>query len=89
MWADLERSPGNENIKLNAVRIIDSDGSTSPIVDIQKPVILEMEYRCLQVKVQLYRNPEIPSDRNESKTIFKPQESEVEILPVISKLSTK
>ena len=54
VWKDINRSPGNNNVRLNAVRVIDSTGEVSSIVDIQEPVILEMEYTVLSSGHEFY-----------------------------------
>jgi lipopolysaccharide transport system ATP-binding protein len=47
-WVDGERAPGNEIVRLRAVRVRASDGQVSESIDIRQPVRLEMEYEVLQ-----------------------------------------
>jgi len=47
-WPNLHRAPGNESVRLCAVRVIADDGQTSDTFDIRKPVGIEMEYEVLQ-----------------------------------------
>jgi lipopolysaccharide transport system ATP-binding protein len=43
-WENLEEAPGNEKIRLRAVRILNSTGEISSIVDIRYPFYFEIEY---------------------------------------------
>lgn len=46
-WNDLETAPGNDVVRLCAVRISSKDGDFRNALDIRKPVGLEMEYEVL------------------------------------------
>src|SRR5581483_10374845 len=46
-WPDLTTAPGNEIVRLRAVRVRSQDGQISEAVDIRKPVNIEMEYEVL------------------------------------------
>jgi lipopolysaccharide transport system ATP-binding protein len=45
-WAP-ERAPGNDIVRLRAVRVRDEDGRIAESVDIRRPVAVEMEYDVL------------------------------------------
>jgi lipopolysaccharide transport system ATP-binding protein len=47
-WNDLAEAPGNNIVRLRAVRVIGEDGRVTDAVDIRRPVGLEMEYQVLQ-----------------------------------------
>ncbi len=47
-WPDPNRAPGNDVVRLCAVRVRAEDGSVMEAVDIRKPVGIEMEYDVLQ-----------------------------------------
>ncbi|MBI3650479.1 MAG: ABC transporter ATP-binding protein [Acidobacteria bacterium] len=46
-WQDLEKAPGNDIVRLYAIRVVDEDGQLTDVVDIRKPIGLEMEYAVL------------------------------------------
>lgn len=46
-WDNLEEAPGNEKIRLRAVRVINSDGKVSSTVTSHKPFYVEIEYDVL------------------------------------------
>jgi lipopolysaccharide transport system ATP-binding protein len=43
-WTNLKNAPGNDSVRLCAVRIKESDGGVSENFDIRRPVRIEMEY---------------------------------------------
>jgi lipopolysaccharide transport system ATP-binding protein len=47
-WPDLDKAPGDDVIRLCAVRVRTEDGNISDVVDIRRPVALEMEYQVLK-----------------------------------------
>jgi len=47
-WRSIEQSPGDDAVRLRAVRIISKDGVTSDAVDIRQPVGIEMTYDVLE-----------------------------------------
>jgi lipopolysaccharide transport system ATP-binding protein len=47
-WKEPERIPGNEVVRLNAVRVISEDGETIANVDIRKPVGIEMDFEVIK-----------------------------------------
>jgi lipopolysaccharide transport system ATP-binding protein len=47
-WSDLTTAPGNDVVRLCAVRIRTEDGQTTDAMDIREPIGLEMEYAVLQ-----------------------------------------
>jgi len=47
-WPDPMKAPGDDVVRLRAVRIRDEDGRISDAIDIRKPVSIEMEYELLQ-----------------------------------------
>jgi lipopolysaccharide transport system ATP-binding protein len=47
-WQDSSRSPGNDIVRLRAVRVRTEDGHIVDTVDIRKPVGIEMEYEVLK-----------------------------------------
>jgi lipopolysaccharide transport system ATP-binding protein len=47
-WADLAKAPGDDIVRLRAVRVRTEDGQISDSVDIRRPVGIEMEYEVLK-----------------------------------------
>jgi len=47
-WPDLNKAPGNDVVRLCAVRVRTEDGDITDAVDIRKPVGIEMEYEVLK-----------------------------------------
>lgn len=47
-WTNIKKAPGNEIVRLRAVRIISEEGSIVETIDIRKSVGIEMEYEVLQ-----------------------------------------
>ncbi len=47
-WPDLSAAPGNDIVRLRAVRVCGDDGLSRDALDIRKPVGIEMEYEVLQ-----------------------------------------
>lgn len=47
-WPDLNDSPGNDIVRLRAVRVRAEDGRVRDDLDIRKPVAVEMEYEVLE-----------------------------------------
>jgi lipopolysaccharide transport system ATP-binding protein len=47
-WEDTKNAPGDDVVKLRAVRVISSDGQIISHVDIRHPVGIEMEYEVFQ-----------------------------------------
>jgi len=47
-WPDRSDAPGDDTVRLNAIRVIDRQGNVSEGVDIRKPVGIEMEYEVLK-----------------------------------------
>ncbi len=46
-WQDLDNAPGNDIVRLRAVRVRTEEGEITEAVDIRKPVGIEMEYDVL------------------------------------------
>jgi len=46
-WKNLEEAPGNENIRLRAVRVLNSDREISSTVDMRYPFYVEIEHDVL------------------------------------------
>jgi len=55
-WPDLKRAPGNEVVRLCAVRVLDHRGLVSEAVDIRHPTVLEMDFDVLREGVVLAPN---------------------------------
>lgn len=55
VWPDIEAAPGNNLVRLHAVRILQDD-SKSPTgdVDISKEIVIQIEYRAIQKGVPFY-----------------------------------
>jgi lipopolysaccharide transport system ATP-binding protein len=66
-WAP-EEAPGNEVVRMRAVRVRDDDGSVSESVDIRRPVHLEIEFDVLQGGRVLV--PHLTFDTEEGTTAF-------------------
>jgi lipopolysaccharide transport system ATP-binding protein len=47
-WPDLAKAPGDDVVRLRAVRVRTEDGRITDAVDIRRPVAIEMEYQVLQ-----------------------------------------
>ncbi len=47
-WPDIAKAPGNDIVRLRAVRVRTEDGRVTDAVDIRKPVGIEMEYEVLK-----------------------------------------
>jgi lipopolysaccharide transport system ATP-binding protein len=47
-WPDIGKAPGNDIVRLLAVRVRADDGEIADAVDIRKPVGIEMEYEVLK-----------------------------------------
>jgi homopolymeric O-antigen transport system ATP-binding protein len=47
-WPDLTRAPGNDIVRLRAVRVRAEDGGVTNAVDIRRPVGVEMEFEVLK-----------------------------------------
>lgn len=47
-WQDVAKAPGNENVRLIAVKVRDDKGAISENIDIRKPVKIEIEYEVLK-----------------------------------------
>jgi lipopolysaccharide transport system ATP-binding protein len=47
-WSELERAPGDEVVRLRAVRVRDESGRVTETVDIRRDFSLEMEYDVLE-----------------------------------------
>ncbi len=46
-WPDLNEAPGNDVVRLYAVRVRTEEGKTTDVVDIRRPVGIEMEFQVL------------------------------------------
>jgi len=55
-WPDLMKAPGNDIVRLHAVRVLTEDGQIADAVDIRKPVCIEMEYEVLKKGTVLVPN---------------------------------
>ncbi len=55
-WPDLERAPGNDIVRLQAVRVRDENGQVAEAMDIRRPIAVEMEYQVLQAGHHLSPN---------------------------------
>jgi lipopolysaccharide transport system ATP-binding protein len=47
-WPDISKAPGNDIVRLRAVRVRTEDGEVADAVDIRKPVGIEMEFEVLE-----------------------------------------
>lgn len=48
-WETANEAPGNEKVRLRAVRVLNSDYKVSSTIDIRLPFYIEIEYEILQV----------------------------------------
>lgn len=48
VWPDLNTAPGNDIVRLCAVRVCAADGAFSDALDIRRPIGIEMEFEVLQ-----------------------------------------
>ena len=53
-WTDPKRAPGNDVVRLRAMRVLNKDGAVTETVDIRDKVGIEMEYDVLQPGVALF-----------------------------------
>ena len=67
-WDDSPKVPGNDIVRLRAARVRTEDGDISDVVDIRKPVAIEMEYRVLQSGHVLV--PQFSLDNEEGIRVF-------------------
>lgn len=49
-WQMLEDAPGNDNVRLRSVRIINSKLQTAETIDVREPVGIEIEFKILKQK---------------------------------------
>jgi lipopolysaccharide transport system ATP-binding protein len=56
VWKDPLRAPGNEIVRLRAMRVVREDGELCETIDIRGPVTVEMEYEVLQPGYTLVPN---------------------------------
>lgn len=47
VWIEPEKAPGNEKVRVRAVRVVNMFGQLISQVDIENPVIVEVEYQVL------------------------------------------
>ena len=47
VWSDVQTAPGNDNVRVHAVRALDATGRLATKSDINSPVTIEVEYRTL------------------------------------------
>jgi lipopolysaccharide transport system ATP-binding protein len=47
-WADQAKAPGNDIVRLRAIRVRTEDGRVTDTVNIQEPIIIEIEYEVLK-----------------------------------------
>ncbi|MBN1452601.1 MAG: ABC transporter ATP-binding protein [Anaerolineales bacterium] len=55
-WPDLEKAPGNDIVRLCAVRVRSEDGHITDTIDIRKPFGVEIEFEVLQPGHELTPN---------------------------------
>ncbi len=47
-WPDIKSAPGNDLVRLRAIRVEDADGRAAANIDIRRPVAVEIEYDVLK-----------------------------------------
>ena len=67
-WPVLERSPGDDIVRLRAVRVRSEDGELTDIVDIRKAALIEIEYDILKPGKRL--SPVIICNNEEGVCVF-------------------
>jgi lipopolysaccharide transport system ATP-binding protein len=75
-WDDPARSPGNEIVRLRAVRVRDKDGKITDTVDIRQPIGIETEFEVLEAGHVLV--PNLPFMNEEGVCIFHVHDSDPE-----------
>ncbi len=55
-WPDLSRAPGNDMVRLRAVRARTEDGAVTDSFDIRKPIGIDVEYEVLRPGIVLVPN---------------------------------
>ena len=55
-WPDINKAPGNDIVRLSAVRVHSQNGGTSGAVDIRNPVGIDMDFEVLQSGTVLVPN---------------------------------
>ncbi len=63
-WPDLVKAPGNEIVRLCAVRVRTEDGQTTETVDIRRPVGIEMTYEVLKPGYALWPHFTLHNEEN-------------------------
>jgi lipopolysaccharide transport system ATP-binding protein len=48
VWDDLADAPGNDLVRLRAVRVVDEDGAPSGTIDVRHPIGIEIAFRVLR-----------------------------------------
>ncbi len=67
-WPDARSAPGNEVVRMRAVRVRDDRGNVTDAVDIRRPVTVEIEYDVLEAGHVLV--PAIGLENEEGVTVF-------------------
>jgi len=65
-WLDLKTAPGNEVVRLCAVRVRGEDGQITDTMDVRRPITIEMEYEVLEEGYELVPNFECFNEENVS-----------------------
>jgi lipopolysaccharide transport system ATP-binding protein len=63
-WPSVAKAPGNEVVRLRAVRVRTEDGRLMDVVDIRQAIYIEMEYEVLKRGYVLIPNFEFFNDEN-------------------------
>jgi lipopolysaccharide transport system ATP-binding protein len=61
-WPDAEKAPGNEVVRLCAVRVRTEDGRVTDAIDIRRPVGVEMEFEVLKPGYVLLPNYHVSNE---------------------------
>jgi lipopolysaccharide transport system ATP-binding protein len=67
-WTDLRKAPGNEIVRLCAVRVVNEQGEATETVDIRRPVGIEIEFEVLESGYVLVPNYHFTNE--EGVTVF-------------------
>lgn len=67
-WPDIRKAPGNEKVRLRAVRVKDEHGELASALDIRRPFQLEVEFDVLESGIVVY--PLFGFENEEGVTLF-------------------
>ena len=64
-WRERESAPGNESVRVRAVRVRDREGAVASLIEIREAFTIELEYEVLQPGLKLAPHVGVNTDRGE------------------------